>query len=201
MKAKSAIGIAAIFLVAVVGLILFSQFSANEYQFHGSVIDPPVAAYNFSLTHADGDVFRLSDQQGKVVLLFFGYTHCPDVCPTTLAEYKAIYNALGEKANDVVYVYITVDRLRDTPEVIARYARAFNPEFIGLSGTEEGLAEIYKQYGVFWEIQEAATEEDYLVAHTSIIYVIDKKGYWRLTFPFEMGPDEMTEDVTFLLSE
>ena len=83
-----------------------------------------------------GVTFRLRDQMGKVVLLFFGYTHCPDVCPTTLADYKVVYNELGEFADQVRFVYITVDPERDTPEVIASYAKAFNPAFIGLSGDD-----------------------------------------------------------------
>jgi protein SCO1/2 len=201
MKSKTAIYIAGAFLVIIVGLILVSQLTGKQYRFYGTLIDPPVEAYDFSLTHADGSVFRLSDQKGKVVLLFFGYTHCPDVCPTTLADYKAMAAELGDKADQVAFVYITVDPQRDTPEIIARYARAFNPAFIGLSGTDTELDPIYERYGVFHEIQDVQTADNYLVSHTSVIYVIDKQGDWRLTFPFELGPYEMVADVEYLLSE
>lgn len=201
MKPKTAIIIAVVFFVVLAAVILVTRMGGDAYRFNGTVIDPPVDAYDFALTHAEGDVFRLSDQRGKVVLIFFGYTHCPDVCPTTLADFRAIYDELGEKADQVEFVYITVDPQRDTPEVISRYARAFNPEFIGLSGEEEELKPIYERYGVYYEIQDVQTAENYLVAHTSIIYVIDKDGNWRLTFPFEMGPYEMAEDVNALLEE
>ena len=202
MKPKTVAIIASVFVVVIAALIVYSQVSGGKYHFNGTHIEPAVEAYDFSLTHADGSVFRLSDYQGKVVLLFFGYTHCPDVCPTTLADYKVVYNELGDQADQVAFVYITVDPARDTPEVIAKYAHAFNPAFIGLSGSEEVLQKIYERYGVFHEIQEdEATAENYLVAHTSVVYVIDKQGRWRLTFPFELGPYQMAEDVAYLLSE
>jgi protein SCO1 len=201
MKPKVAVIIAVVFVIAMVAMVLFSQSAGNEYHFQGSRIDPPIAAPDFTLTQANGEEFQLSEQRGKVVLIFFGYTFCPDVCPTTLAEYKVMHEELGEAAEQVEFVYITVDPERDTPEVIDRYARAFNPEFIGLSGEESELQPIYDRYGVFREIQEAQASGSYLVAHTSVIYVIDKEGNWRLTFPFEMGPYEMAEDVLFLVNE
>ena len=124
MKPKVAVVIAGIFVVAMVAMVLFSQSAGNEYHFQGSRIDPPIAAPDFTLTQANGEEFQLSEQRGKVVLIFFGYTFCPDVCPTTLAEYKVIHEELGEAAEQVEFVYITVDPERDTPEVIDRYARA-----------------------------------------------------------------------------
>ncbi len=118
-----------------------------------------------------------------------------------MADYRVIFNELGEKAEQVSFVYITVDPERDIPEVIARYAKAFNPAFVGLSGEESDLQPIYAGYGVFREKQNVQTADNYLMAHTSIIYVIDKQGKWRLTFPFELGPYEMVEDIRYLLDE
>lgn len=201
MKAKSAIVIAIVFVAALILLVIFTTNDQKNASFNGTLIDPAIKAFDFSLVDDQGTSFRLSEQTGKVVLLFFGYTHCPDVCPTTLAEYKVIHNELGENADRVKYVYITVDPDRDTPEVVARYAQAFNPTFIGLSGQLADLEPIYEKFGVFYEKQDVKTADDYLMAHTSIIYVIDKGGYWRMTFPFEMGPLEMVEDILLLLDE
>ena len=201
MKGKSVFAIVVVFAIGLTALVVFALYGQNNSSFNGTLIDPPIKAFDFSLPDSQGTIFRLGEQVDHVVLLFFGYTHCPDVCPTTLAEYKVIYNDLGDKADQVRFVYITVDPERDTPEIVAKYAQAFNPDFIGLSGQEKDLIPIYNSYGVFREKQDVQTADDYLMGHTSIIYLIDKHGDWRLTFPFEMGPLEMVEDVLLLLDE
>ncbi|HSR30941.1 MAG TPA: SCO family protein, partial [Anaerolineae bacterium] len=126
-------------LPALILLIIFSLTACGGPSFRGTVLDEPVDVADFALTDENGGVFRLSDQQGNVVLLFFGYTSCPDVCPTTLATWRKIHEALGEDAERVRFVFVTVDPERDTAERLGMHVNAFNPDFIGLTGTPEEL--------------------------------------------------------------
>jgi protein SCO1/2 len=190
-------------LAALVGLALgYSgiQLLPQPYTFRGSAIEPPVPAKDFALqTHA-GQPFTLSEQRGKVVLLFFGYTSCPDVCPATLGEYKKIATQLGERAAEVQFVMITADPERDSPEQMANYITAFNPNFLGLTGSQEALQAVYDAYGAFVEKEETTGATGYLVMHTSRIYVIDQNNNLRLTFPFGMAAEAMAADLYHLLS-
>jgi protein SCO1/2 len=199
MKARRAIIIAVVFVLIIVVAITLGNF--KTYQFKGSLIDPPADAQDFELVDAGGNSFRLSDQLGKVVILFFGFTHCPDVCPTTMAEFKVIHTELGEDSRDVKFVFISIDPERDTPEKVDAYVSAFNPDFIGLTAGEEELEPIWKAYGVFSEKQSTEDDKMYTLMHSSIVYVIDKAGKWRSTFPFELGPLEMAADIAQLLEE
>ena len=198
---KKEIIYALVFLGVFLILVLIFSPERVDYVFKGTQIDPPAEILDFTLVQSTGEEFRLADQKGKVVLMFFGYTHCPDVCPATLTDYARVYKLLGDRADDVTYVYITVDPERDSPELVSTYVNAFNPAFIGLSGSEEELQPVYNYYGVYREKQFVESAESYLYAHTSIIYVIDKKGRWRENFPFELSPEEMAEDILFLLKE
>lgn len=191
-------------LATLIGLVLgYSgiQLLPQPYTFKGSAIDPPVPAADFTLQTHDGRSFTLSEQRGKVVLLFFGYTSCPDVCPATLGEYKKIAAQLGEQAAEVQFVMITADPERDTPERMANYITAFNPNFLGLTGSQEALQAVYEAYGAFVEKEETdGATGGYLVAHTSRVYVIDQEGNLRLTFPFGMGSEAMAADIYHLLA-
>jgi protein SCO1/2 len=160
----------------------------------------PIPAPDFTLTDQHGQPFRLSDQRGHVVLLFFGYTHCPDVCPTTLATWKRVHEALGPDAERVRFVFITVDPERDTRERLQQHLAVFNPAFIGLTGTADELAAIYQAYGVFHEKAAASgSAAGYLVNHTASVYVIDPDGRWRLQFGFGTPAEDMVHDIRELL--
>ena len=188
-----------VLLSLVLSIALMSCGSNYDYQ--GSMIDPPVPAVDFSLTQQDGSSFTLNQQQGKVVLIFFGYANCPDVCPTTLADFKRVHEALGDQASDVEFVFITVDPERDTPEIIADYVAAFNPDFVGLSGTEEELQPVWDAYYVVRNKVESDSALGYLMEHSARVMVIDKQGMLRMTFPFGMAAEAITEDVQHLLAE
>ncbi len=139
-------------MTAVIALgILIEVVFRRPYSFHGTVINPPLPVTDFSLQTGDDVVFRLSEQKGKIVLLFFGYTSCPDVCPVTLATFKQVYDNLGENSQKVRFVMITADPDRDTPDKVAEYVTRFNSEFIGLSGDMKELDSIWKELGVFVE--------------------------------------------------
>ncbi|MEJ2266865.1 MAG: SCO family protein [Anaerolineales bacterium] len=183
-------------LVVVLASALLFQ---KPYTFHGSRFEPPLPASDFELRQVDGRPFHLSDQKGKIVLLYFGYTSCPDVCPASLANYQQIHEQLGDKADEVEFVMVTVDPERDTPEKIARYVSAFNPAFVGLSGSADELKSIWGAYGVYVEKEDSGSSAGYLVSHTSHIFVIDQDGNLALTFPFGMTAEDMAGDIQHLL--
>lgn len=199
---KSKLGILGVGVVIGLALAWFAwRALAGTYTFQGSLIDPPVPAADFELTDQDGRPFRLSDQQGKVVLIFFGYTHCPDVCPITLSEYKQIKRQLGERAENVQFLFITVDPERDTPERLNAYVRNFDPDFIGLTGSQAELEAVWESYYVYQARVESGSAAGYLVDHTARVYAIDRQNNWRLTYPFGMEVSKIVKDVSFLLRE
>lgn len=173
----------------------------RPYTYQGSLINPPPPAADFTLTDQNGTPFRLSDQQGKVVLIFFGYTNCPDVCPVTLSEFKQVRQKLGDKAQDVRFVFVTVDPERDTQEKIKKFLANFDPSIIGLTGDPAALDAVYKNYGVAHEKVDVGSAAGYLVNHTAITYAIDKRGNWRLTYPFGIEIDKMVQDINHLIQE
>jgi protein SCO1 len=169
-------------------------------QFAGLAVVPPSPPMDFTLKASDGSEFRLSHHRGKVVLLSFGYTFCPDVCPTTLVELSQVRARLGAAANRVQVAFITLDPERDTPERLGIYATTFDPSFVGLTGSEEQLAQVWKAYGVIAEKEVVpGTSAAYLIAHSANIYVIDQEGRLRLLFPFGMSIEEMADDIMQLL--
>lgn len=154
----------------------------------GTLLDPPKEVGDFTLTDQDGRLFRLSDLRGKVALLFFGYTHCPDICPTTLAEFKRVKASLGDEAERVAFVFVSVDGARDTSERLAAYVRAFDPQFIGLTGDDAALRPIARDFGVFYQRVNYESDANYLVDHTASTFVIDQDGRLRLVFPYGTDP-------------
>ena len=186
-------------LVAV--LLVGFQFIQRPHTYRGSLIDPPVPAADFELTDQNGQKFRLSDQDGEIILLFFGYSNCPDVCPLTMSEYKQMKEMLGEQADQVRFVFVTVDPERDTQARLSEYVNAFDPEIIGLTGSRTELEPVWKSYGVYQAKQETGSAAGYTVDHTSRTYLIDQDGNWQLTYPFEMEKEDILSDVRYLLSQ
>jgi protein SCO1/2 len=154
----------------------------------GTLLDPPKEVGDFTLTDQDGQPFRLSDLHGRVALLFFGYTNCPDICPTTLAEFKRVKALLGDDAGRVAFVFVSVDGARDTPERLAAYVRAFDPQFIGLTGDDATLRPIARDFGVFYQRVNYESDTNYLVDHTASTFVVDQQGRLRLVFPYGTDP-------------
>jgi len=189
-------------LSALLGIVVFLVFVFEKpYTFSGTVIEPPLPVGDFLLQTANNEPFRLSDQKGRITLLFFGYTSCPDVCPTTLAEFKQVYEKLGDDAQNVQFVMITADPERDTPDRISEFVSYFNPVFVGLSGERSELEKVYKEFSVFVEKQETGSAAGYLVSHTSSVFVLDRNNDLRLTFPYGTSASEMTDDIAQLLKE
>jgi protein SCO1 len=195
------VGLASFLLIGVVALGTF-LFGAPE-RFRGTeYVAPYPAAPEIVLTRDDGSSFRLSEMRGKIVLLFFGYTSCPDICPTTLAELNQALGKLGEgDAAQVQIVFVTVDPDRDTPERAQTYVNHFNSSFIGLSGSETELEKVWGGYGVFREIVEGTSAAGYLVNHTARVTLVDRNGNMRVSFGFDMPVEDIVHDLKLVLKE
>lgn len=169
--------------------------------YNGVLIDPPAPAADFTLTDQNGQEYTLADRRGRAVLVFFGYTNCPDVCPITLSEYRRIKAILGEQAAAVEFVYITVDPERDTVERIHQYLANFDPEFIGLTGDRSELEPVWAAYGVYQLKKDAGSAAGYLVDHSTRMYLIDSGGNWRINFPYGMEAEKIARDIRQVLKE
>ncbi|NJN67272.1 MAG: SCO family protein [Chloroflexaceae bacterium] len=176
--------------------------AAQERPSAGTRIEPPRAVADFTLTSHTGAPLSLSSLRGQATLLYFGYTFCPDICPTTLAELVRVKRSLGPLADRVAFVFISVDGPRDTPEVLARYLPAFDPDFIGLTGTEREIRKIGVDYGLFFEAQKVeGTSADYLVDHSAASYLIDPEGRLHTIYPYGTPAEVIATDLRAMLGE
>jgi len=196
-KREMWVGLGLVILLGVVAVVTFTFQKADN--FRGTLYDPALPAPEFSLTRANGQEFRLGAQKSKLVYIFFGYTSCPDVCPTTLAEMRQVRETVGDKADQVEVVFVTVDPDRDTPEKVQEYATLFDPSFVGLSGSMEELEKIWNDYGVYRQIEASTSSTDYPVTHSSRLYLIDQDGNLRLSYAFGTPPDDIAQDLDLLL--
>lgn len=177
-------------------------FATPSVPQQGTVIDPPRPMEDWTLTSHTGQPLHLTDLRGKAILLFFGYTSCPDVCPTTLADFVQVKQGLGSVRDQLAVVFISVDSARDTPERLARYVAAFDPSFIGATGSDEALQAMGKDYGLYFARQSVAgTSAGYLVDHTSASYLIDPAGRERMIYSFNTPAAVVTKDVLAILDE
>jgi protein SCO1/2 len=154
---------------------------------------------DFRLADHGGKPRSLADFRGRVVVLSFGYTHCPDVCPTTLAEASAVLKALGPRADQVQVLFVTLDPERDTPEVLGQYVRYFHPTFLGLRGDEAATAATASEFRVFWQKSPASTAQGYLIDHAAGSFVFDPAGRLRLYHGYASGAAPLAHDIEILL--
>jgi protein SCO1 len=167
---------------------------------HGLEVKP-AAPLDFRLTAHTGETVSLSDFRGKPVLLYFGYTYCPDVCPATMTELKWMMKELGSRADEVQVIMISVDPERDIPTQLSDYVTHFHPSFVGLTGTENELAQVREQMGIYVSKHEGTAVTGYLVDHTATVQGLDKNGRLRLLFPFGTTGEEMASDLLRLLRD
>ncbi len=158
-------------------------------------------ASGFDLTDADGQRRRLTDFAGKVTVVFFGFTHCPDVCPTTLLELAAVKKALGADGERVQGVFITVDPDRDTPPLLKAYVDNFGAGFVALRGTADETRAVAKSFKVFYAKVPGSTESSYSMDHTAGSYIFDAQGKIRLFTRYGTGAEALTHDLKLLLAK
>jgi protein SCO1/2 len=189
-------------LAALLGALLLAACEAGGPKFKSTDITGVDYGKELSLTDYNGKHRTLADFRGKVVVLFFGYTHCPDVCPTTLEELAQVMKRLGADADRVQVLFVTVDPERDTPAVLAQYVPAFDRRFLGLYGNAEATRRAAKEFKVFYEVRKGATPAEYTVDHSAGTYVIDSRGRLRLFVGYgRVGADDLAADIRTLLRE
>ncbi len=167
--------------------------------FKGMALDPPRDISRFSFTRADGSTFSTAPEAGRPMVVFFGYTHCPDVCPTTLADWKRVRARLGDDAKAVRFVFVTVDPDRDTPAVAERYARMYDASFEGVSGDALTTSRMMDAFGVAAAREAGTNATKYLVSHSSQVFLVDSHGKLVALYPFGTGWDALAADLERLL--
>ncbi len=175
----------------VCAILLFVLSSCASFK--GEKVNPVTAAPEISMMDQNGNPFQLSGMQGKVVLVFFGFTNCVDECPLTMAHIKQALGILGASAGDVRVVLVSTDPIRDTPQALQDFLGKFDPSYIGIPGTVDQLSKLWDAYDV--EVLDGGE------THSSFTYVIDKGGRLRLRFDPETAPEDMASDLKILLAE
>jgi protein SCO1/2 len=168
--------------------------------YQGMAIDPPRAMPTFTFQRANGSVFSTAPAPGRPLVLFFGYTHCPDVCPTTLADWKRVRATLGDDAKAVRFVFVTVDPDRDTPAVAERYAKLYDASFEGVSGDAATTSRIMEAFGVAAAPEPGTEATGYLVSHSSQVFLVDAMGRLVALYPFGTGWEALAADLRRLVS-
>lgn len=172
---------------------------SKPYVFHGVDITGVPYADGFSLTDFNGRQRTLTDFAGKVVVMYFGYTQCPDICPASLQVVAQAMDDLGAKSKDVQFLFVTVDPQRDTPEILKAYVTHFNPSFLALTGSPEQIALTAKNFKVYYKKVPGKTPGSYTMDHTAGFYVFDPKGKIRLFEREGVTAQDLAQDVNALL--
>lgn len=195
LRAALALGAAALALAGCEKLFAPAKGPFNTIDVTGGGVGGPVR-----LADPDGKVRTLEDFRGKVVLIAFGFTHCPDVCPTTLADMASAVRQLGDRAGEVQVLFVTVDPKRDTAELLRQYVPAFHPGFIGLRGSPAEIEAVTKAFKVYASERPGKTPDTYTVDHSGQSFVIDRQGNLRLLIPPGTRPDAIASDLKVLLN-
>ena len=154
---------------------------------------------DFRLIDHSGKPRTMADFRGKVVVIFFGYTHCPDVCPTTLSEMRQVMQMLGSDAQRLQVLFVTVDPARDTPQLLSKYVPSFHPSFLGLYGDPAATEKVARDFKIFYRISPGRTADSYTVDHNAASLVFDPQGRLRLFINYGLGADKIAPDVKKLL--
>ncbi len=162
---------------------------------HGQSVGEPMAAAPLRATGAAGRPYALASEKGRLVLLYFGYTHCPDSCPTTLADWARARRALGDKADGVRFVFVSVDPERDTPAVVRAWVRQFDTTFVGVAPTQPELEAIEKGWGITAYKEDTGNPKGYAVAHPAQAFFLDRAGRVRMIYPPGTKPADIAADL------
>jgi len=196
-----------IFAVAAVAGVAAGAFAATMsgglFQGYRPAIEIPGERVlpDFMLVDQNGNTFSLASLKGKAVLIYFGYTHCPDVCPLVLSKYKQTIEQLGPDADKVAFIFVTVDPERDTPEVMKKYLSYFHEKIIGLSGTPEQVYAVLKLYNIFAVKNPPDEKGNYLVDHYALVMGADRNHVLRIAFTPDMKAEEYVQGTKWLLAK
>jgi protein SCO1 len=192
---KRPFGIVAAALLA----LLVAACGPGNPRFQASDVTGVAFGRDFKLTDHNGKPRTLADFRGKVVVMFFGYTQCPDVCPTTLSDLTAALQKLGADAERVQVLFVTIDPERDTPDLLSHYVPAFNPTFLGLSGDAAATAATAREFKVLYQKQPGSTPDSYSMDHSAGTFIFDSQGRLRLFVSQGQGPEVFAHDIRELL--
>ncbi|MCC7451766.1 MAG: SCO family protein [Anaerolineae bacterium] len=179
----------------------------------GAVVNPPLPVHDVTLTNQSGTAMSLKELRGRAVVLFFGYTHCPDICPNTLAIFTQVKSRLGAEADRAAFVLVTVDSKRDTPPVLKAFLSHFDSGFIGLTGDESTLHQVAAEYGAYFSLpadqhmedgdhhEDSIDSDNYFVQHTSPAYLIDPKGFLRVVYFNGTSSEVIANGIRQILQE
>jgi len=193
-RCRAVLGLAALAAAAALGACGSAKPSFKSVDITGADF-----GRELRLTDHAGRVRTLADFKGKVTVVFFGFTRCPDVCPTTLAELKLVKEKLGKDGERLQVLFVTVDPERDSPELLAKYVPAFDPSFLGLYGDADATARTAKEFKVFYQKVPGSSPDNYSVDHTAASYVYDPQGRLRLLVKHGQGADALVHDIKLLL--
>ena len=185
--------------LATAVMLLALPGCGEEYKFYGIPLSPMVTAPSAELTRADGSRYSIGAQKGEASLVFFGYTNCPDICPTTLSDWRQVKTALGEDADKVNFVFVTIDPTNDTPEVMRRYIANFDSSFVALSGAQAEIDSVARAFGVSAFPDGSLESGHTAMAHPSRVYLVDPEARIRFVYPPGLKPEEIAQDVKHVL--
>ena len=191
---------AALLLAALLLVGLGACSAEATHEFAGAVLEDPEPLPDFTLTSAEGPV-SLSDFRGQYVFLYFGYMFCPDFCPTTMAKLARVHRELGDDAARMQVVMVSVDPDRDTPDALAEYTAAFNPSFMGITGTKEEIDAAGEPYGLFYQRNEGSAATGYLVDHSTRTYLIGPDGRALVAYPHDAPAEGILADLRWLIDQ
>lgn len=180
-------------------LLILLQSCKQAVEWNATKISGAVPNLEFVLTGPDGESIEATSLKGKPVLLFFGFTNCPSVCPTTLTRLSVLIKQLGSEADSLQVVFVTVDPDRDTAETMKRYTASFGPWLLGLTGTEENLTRLRETYGVYAAMESSDSKGNYNVMHSTVIFAFDAKGQARLLISNLDDGDAVVSDIKQLI--
>jgi protein SCO1/2 len=182
----------------IFSLILASCAKNAEFKFNGSDISNANLNSSFELLSHTGEIKKITDFKGSVVAIFFGFTHCPDICPTSMQELKFIKESLGKQSDKLQVIFITLDPERDNQSLLNSYVPSFDKSFIGLTGSQDDINRVASQYKIFH--MKVGEGDSYTIDHSSGIYIIDKDGKIRVRHPYGSKVESIIEDIQHLIS-
>ena len=188
-------------VLAFAAAAALSGCGSENAKFSGTDVTGASFGRGFDLVDQNGARRGLADFRGKVVVLFFGYTHCPDVCPTTMAQLAQAMHELGEDAKHVQVLFVTVDPDRDTQELLARYVPAFDPSFLGLRGDAQATERVAREFKILVQKSPGSSPDNYTVDHSAGTYMFDPQGRLRVYVNYGQGPEVFVHDIRALLRD